>query len=220
MMINFRYEKYKIMILTKMYIKKIELRLIKAFYFSFIFIILISSCKSNLPVIEDFSKENFPLINQSEEKINFPSHFAGKIIVTGYIFTNCPDICPLTINNMRLIQDRLKKEKIKDVEFVSISFDPLQDTPEVLRNFAEIRNLDLQNWQFLTGEKKVIDSLIKKAGVYVIPSDSTVFKDRRKIYYYIHTDRIQLFDKHGRVRKNYTGSKINIEEIINDIKNL
>jgi len=208
------------MVLTKMYIKKIESQLIKTIFFCFIFISLLSSCKNNLPVIEDFSKENFLLINHSEEKINFPSHFKGKIIIVGYIFTNCPDICPLTTNNMRLIQERLKKEKIKDVELISISFDPLQDTPEVLKNFAEIRNLDLQNWQFLTGEKKVIDSLIKKAEVFVMPGDSTVFKDGRKIYYYVHTDRIQLFDKFGRVRKNYVGSKINIEEIINDIKNL
>ncbi|MDH7604935.1 MAG: SCO family protein [Melioribacter sp.] len=203
-----------------MYIKKIESRLIKTICFSFIFIILLSSCNNNLPVIEDFSHENFSLINQSEEKINFPSNFKGKIIIVGYIFTNCPDICPLTTNNMRLIQEKLKKEKINEVELVSISFDPLQDTPEVLKNFAEIRNLDLQNWQFLTGEKKVIDSLIKKAEVFVIPGDSTILKDGRKIYYYIHTDRIQLFDKLGRVRKNYVGSKVNIEEIINDIKNL
>ena len=220
MKMNFRYIKYKITMLTKMLTKNSKMRLIKRIGFYFIFIATITSCKNNLPVIEDFSKENFHLINQSEKKVEFPSQFKGRILIVGYIFTNCPDICPLTTNNMRLIQERLKKEKIDNVELVSISFDPLQDTPEVLRNFAEVRNLDLTNWQFLTGENKVIDSLIKKAGVFVIPSDSTVFKDGRKIYYYVHTDRIQLFDELGRVRKNYAGSKINIEEIINDIKNL
>ncbi len=187
-----------------------------------IILLLISffSCKENLPVIEDFSNEKFILINQSNQKINFPSQFRGKIIVVGYIFTNCPDICPLTTNNMRLIQERLKKDKINNVEFISISFDTKQDSPEVLRSFAEIRNLDLKNWQFAIGDPKTIDSLLKKAEVYVIPGDSTILKSGKKIFYYIHTDRIQLLDKNGKLRKNYTGSKINIDEIVNDIKNL
>lgn len=183
-------------------------------------IALLFSCGEKLPIIENFSKDNYLLINQTNDTIWFPKDFKGKIIIVGYIFTNCPDICPLTTNNMRLIQERLKEEKTNDVQFVSISFDPLQDTPEVLTNFAEIRNLDLHNWQFLTGSKSTIDSLIKKAEVFVIPSDSTILKSGEKIYYYVHTDRIQLFDQYGNIRKNYSGSKINIDEAVEDIKSL
>jgi protein SCO1/2 len=121
---------------------------------------------------------------------------------------------------MRLIQEKVKEEKINNVEFISISFDPDTDTPEVLRKFAEIRNLDLTNWKFLTGPKTIIDSLINKAGVFAVPGDSTVLKSGKTIYYYIHTDRIQLIDKNGMTRKNYLGSKIDIDEIITDIKSL
>lgn len=183
-------------------------------------LIILASCSKKFPVIEDFSKEKFSLLNQDSSNIFFPESFKGKIIVTGYIFTNCPDICPLTTNNMRLIQEKLKKENIQNVQFVSISFDPIEDRPSILKDYTKVRNLDLSNWQFLTGEKKIIDSLIKKAGIVVIPSDSTLLDGRRKIYYYVHTDRIQLFDKEGKVRKNYPGSKINVDEIVNDIKEL
>lgn len=183
-------------------------------------LIFLISCKKEFPVVEDLSKDNYLLIDQSSNSILFPAQYKGKIIVVGYIFTNCPDICPLITNNMRLLQEELKKERLNNVEFVSISFDPLQDSPEVLKNFAEVRNLDLSNWKFLTGKKSTIDSLIKKVEVFVIPSDSTIFKSGKKIYYYVHTDRIQLFDQEGRVRKNYQGSKINIDEIIEDIKSL
>jgi protein SCO1 len=186
----------------------------------FLIIILFSSCKEKFPVIEEFENTQYNLVDQSNQKVVFPDFVKGKIVVINYIFTNCPDICPLSTNNMRLIQERIKKENIKDVQFVSISFDPEFDSPEILRGFAGIRDLDLSNWVFLTGEKSVTDSIIKKAGVMAVPNDSTIFKNGRKIYYYVHTDRIQLIDTDGKIRKNYRGSKINIDEIIMDIKSL
>lgn len=179
---------------------------------------VISACGEKFKVIEDLSKSEFLLVDQSGAKQNFPSMAKGKLAVIGYIFTNCPDICPLTTNNMRMIQEKLKEEKIQNVEFVSISFDPLQDKPETLRKFAEVRNLDLHNWKFLTGEKTIVDSLMNRIGILAVVGDSTVFKDGRKIYYFTHTDRIQLMDEEGKIRKNYKGSDINVAEIVNDIK--
>jgi len=183
-------------------------------------IILFLSCKEKFPVIEEFGNTHYNLVDQNDQKVVFPDFIKGKIVVINYIFTNCPDICPLSTNNMRLIQERIKKENIKNVQFVSISFDPKFDSPGVLRKFAGIRDLDLSNWVFLTGEKSVTDSIIKKVGVLAVPNDSTVFKNGRKIYYYVHTDRIQLIDTDVKIRKNYRGSKINIDEIIMDIKSL
>lgn len=182
--------------------------------------VLLVSCKEKLPVVDDFGGAHYNLVNQKNESVVFPDIVKGKLVLINYIFTNCPDICPLGTNNMRLIQERLKKENTKNVEFISLSFDPEFDTPEVLAKFAAIRNLDLGNWAFLTGGKSVTDAIIKKAGVLAVVGDSTVFKDGRKIYYYIHTDRIQLIDADSRIRKNYKGSEINIDEIINDIKSL
>ncbi|MCL4549495.1 MAG: SCO family protein [Bacteroidetes bacterium] len=183
-------------------------------------LLMLTGCGEKLPVVENFSNNHYHLVNQKGEPVVFPDFVKGKIVVMNFIFTNCPDICPLSTNNMRLIQERLNKEKISNVEFVSLSFDPNNDTPEVLTKFADIRGLDLNNWTFLTGQKSVTDSVIHQANVIAVPNDSTVFKDGRKIYYYIHTDRISLIDAEGRIRKNYIGSKINIDEIINDIKKL
>jgi len=180
----------------------------------------LSSCTEKLPVVDDPGNAQYNLVDQNNRKVVFPELVKGKLVVMNYIFTNCPDICPLSTNNMRLIQERIKKEKINHIEFVSVSFDPLQDSPEVLRKFAGIRNLDLSNWTFLTGEKPMIDSLMRKIGIVAVIGDSTVFKDGRKIYYYIHTDRIQLMDEDGKIRKNYKGSSINVDEILADVKSL
>jgi protein SCO1 len=190
-------------------------------YLLFILLGLLTiSCKNKLPVIDEWGSNKYKLSDQNNKPVIFPEFVKGKLVVMNYIFTHCPDICPINTNNMRLIQERLKKEKITNVEFVSLSFDPLNDTPEVLTKFAEVRKLELSNWEFLTGDKSVTDAIINKAGVIAVPSDSTVFKNGKKIYYYIHTDRISLIDTEGRIRKNYLGSKINIDEIVNDLKTL
>ncbi|MBZ0177908.1 MAG: SCO family protein [Melioribacteraceae bacterium] len=184
-----------------------------------ILLLLFFGCKSKFGVVEDLSNESFTLVNQKNETVKFPDLFKGKVAVVGYIFTNCPDICPLTTNNLRLIQKEINEQKIKNIEFVAISFDPEVDTPEVLKEYAELRNIDESNFTFLTGEKETIETLMKRIGIFAIPNDTTMINEK-EIIFYVHTDRISLFDEQGKIRKNYPGSTINIEEITNDIIDL
>ena len=106
---------------------------------------------------------------------------------------------------------------ISNVEFVAISFDPEVDKPAVLKTYAELRNLDLSNWTFLTGTTENISDLMKEIGILVVPSDTSVV-DQKDVIFYVHTDRISLIDQKSQIRKNYLGSSAKIEEIINDIK--
>ncbi|MGD8778608.1 MAG: SCO family protein [Ignavibacteria bacterium] len=177
-------------------------------------------CGNNLSIEGDFGNKQFDLLTQDGEMIEFPKLIEGNIAIVGYIFTNCPDICPLTTNNMKRLQDKLNEKNINGVEFVSISFDPEVDRPNVLKKYAELRNLDESNWTFLTGEKEDIKRLIKAVNVVAVVGDSTVTPQNEKIYYYVHTDRISLVDKKGNIRKSYIGSNANIEEIFRDVKSL
>ena len=183
-------------------------------------IIILTGCGTDFEIIEDLKNTEYKLIDMDSNNVVFPEIIRDKVAVVGYIFTNCPDICPLTTNNMRLVQEKLKADNIKGVQFVSISFDPDADKPSVLRKFAEIRNLDLSNWNFLTGDKKSISNLLNKTGIIAFVGDSTTFDDGSKTYYYTHTDRIQLIDQNGRIRKNYVGSSADISEIAEDVMKL
>ena len=178
------------------------------------------SCQNSPPVEDNIANESYSLINQDSTAVNYPQIYKGKILVVAYIFTNCPDICPLTTNNMRLVQERIKQEKIKNVQFAAISFDPDNDTPHRLSSYIKLRNFDTSNWTFYTGPKEVIKSLIKRVGVVAIPNDSTVTKDGKKMYFYVHTDRISLYDEDLNLRKKYLGSRVDIEEVVKDIKTL
>jgi len=183
-------------------------------------LLLLISCVEDLPIIENLSKTNYQFLTQDSVTIDFPEFAQGKNVVIGFIFTNCPDICPLTTNNMRIIQEKVKADGISNLEFIALSFDPDTDTPSVLSDYIRIRNLDTSNWTFLTGNKSEIKSLLQQMEVFAMPSDSSITSEGKKYYYYIHTDRITLLDSNGRIRKNYSGSTINIDEILNDIKSL
>ncbi len=183
-------------------------------------LLMLAGCGDNLPVIEDFSGKSYELIDQDSTAVIFPDYAKGKILVTGFIFTNCPDICPLTTNNLRLIQEEVKKEGINGVEFAAISFDPDVDKPHVLKKFAEVRNLDLSNWKFMTGDKETISALMKQAGIMYAPGDSIVTGDGNTIYFYVHTDRISIFDQESKIRANHLGSNADIKKVVDDIKSL
>src|SRR5262244_3677619 len=61
----------------------------------------------------------------------------GKAVVVAFIYTECPDICPMLTQKMVEIQDELGANFGAKVAFVSISLDPEHDTPEVLKDYAQ-----------------------------------------------------------------------------------
>ena len=178
------------------------------------------SCKDNLPLDKDLTKKSYNLINQNDEQIIFPENIKGHITVMGFIYTHCPDICPMTTHNMYLTEKQLKEDEIENVRFVALSFDPERDTPEVLTQFAKVRELDFNTWILLTGDKTTINDLLKRFDVRAIKTDETFNEDGNSEYSMMHTDRISLIDADGILRKNYKGSTLNIEEIIKDIKSI
>lgn len=183
-------------------------------------LILIVSCKDNLPLDKDLTKKSYQLINQESANVTFPDVIKGHITVLGFIYTHCPDICPMTTHNMYLTEKKLKEQGIDDVKFVGISFDPDRDTPEVLTKFAEVREISFKNWMLLTGNKEIIEDLLRRFDVKAIKTDQTVDEEGNPEYSMMHTDRISLVDENGILRKNYKGSTLNLDEIIEDIKTL
>ncbi len=178
------------------------------------------SCKDNLPFDKDLTKKSYLLLNQDSTEVIFPENIVGHITVLGFIYTHCPDICPMTTHNMYLTEKKLKEDRIINVKFVAISFDPDRDTPEVLTKFAEIRDLDFNSWTLLTGEKSTVNELMKRFDVKAIKTDEIIDDEGKPEYSMMHTDRISLIDEKGRLRKNYKGSTLNIEELVNDINSL
>lgn len=200
--------------------QKMKRQTVDYFIIFILFFLVFFGCKKKLPVEDDISGSHFTLLNEDSVQVSFPGYLKGQITVMGFIFTNCPDICPLTTNNMQRLQKKLQEENIAGVSFVSLSFDPKRDRPWVMKQFAEVRGIDFKEWHFLTGEQSVIDSIKRKMHFFAIAADTSYSEEGTPYYFFVHTDRISLIDREGKVRKNYKGSTVNLDEIMQDIKSL
>ena len=79
------------------------------------------------------------------------SDFGDKVVILHFIYANCPDVCPLHSQKIAAIQASINDGSMKDlVQFISITTDPVNDTPDVLRDYADRHGLDPSNWVILT----------------------------------------------------------------------
>lgn len=108
---------------------------------------------------------NVELIDQDGKKVRFfDDLIKGKTVVINFIYTSCPDTCPLETAQLTRVQKIMGDRVGKDVFFYSISIDPAVDTPPVLKQYREKFGA---KWTFLTGDKLEIVQLRKKLGLYI-----------------------------------------------------
>ena len=111
----------------------------------------------------EFSEYTIPdltLINHNAQSVSLQELLAeDKPIVLNFIFTSCPTICPVLTSTFAKLQSSLQTHHPK-VQMISVSIDPEHDTPTVLHDYAEKFKAN-DNWAFITGNTKDIESLQK-----------------------------------------------------------
>ena len=118
------------------------------------------------------------------------SSLRGKVVVISFLYTRCPDICPLTAEHFRVTQDALA-EDADDVVFLAVSTDPANDTPQAVQEFSRDHRLD-DNWHYLIGSRPQLFSVWSAYGIVATPDP-----DAPTI---THTDAVYLIDRQGRER--------------------
>lgn len=176
---------------------------------------LLLACESGPKVIDDLSDKSFNVINQNGESVTFPDDYQGKYVVVGFIYTNCPDICPLVTQNLIKVQKEFNNPD--DIQFLGITFDPKRDTPEVLKNYKGLFNLD-DNFDFLTADSTTISELMDSVRVRSQVSFTQVREDDKEVYFMNHSDKIMVLDKKSRVIFEYGGSMTPVNYIVEDLK--
>ncbi|HEX6829630.1 MAG TPA: SCO family protein [Burkholderiales bacterium] len=107
------------------------------------------------------------LVTQDGKKVRFYSDvLEGRIVLINTIYTNCQDACPLITQKLNEVRAQLGDSFGSKVYFVTISSDPVRDTPKALREFARKQNADPPGWTYLTGPKKNVDLVLKKLGQF------------------------------------------------------
>src|SRR5215467_7806002 len=107
---------------------------------------------------------NLPVVTQDGKTLKFYDDvIKGKIVLISFIYTNCPDICPLTTARLVQVEDQLGDIVGRDIFFVSMTVDPERDTPERLKEFATAFDVG-PGWLFLTGKPEDIRAINYKLG--------------------------------------------------------
>lgn len=110
---------------------------------------------------------NVPLITHEGKTVRFfDDLIKDKVVAINFIFTSCPDSCPLETSRLRRVQKLLGDRVGQDVFMYSVTIDPETDTPEVLNDYAKKFRAG-PGWLFLTGKEADITLIRKKLGIYI-----------------------------------------------------
>lgn len=147
---------------------------------------------------------NFSLTNQLGETVTLDK-YANKIIIADFFFTHCPTICPpLTMNMKRLQRSITNARRVGDktnhnVQFVSFSIDPERDSVPRLKNWADRFQINPEQWDLLTGDKKTIYDLALNDMKLAVVDGKGIDTS------FIHTDHFVLIDNSRNIRGYYHG---------------
>lgn len=110
---------------------------------------------------------NVELIDQDGQRLKFYDDvLKDNVVVISFIFTNCQGACPLMTRNLTMIRDMLPDTARGEINFVSISLDPVRDTPSAMKEFAQTHNADQDGWLFLTGKPENVNLVTQRLGTY------------------------------------------------------
>ena len=106
------------------------------------------------------------------------NNFRGQALAVTFFYTRCPlpDYCPRLSKNFQEASQKLEAMTNAPMNwhFISVSFDPEFDTPEVLRNYGDSYHYDPAHWSFLTGPPDKIAELARAAGVEYTADGGTI----------------------------------------------
>lgn len=153
---------------------------------------------------------------------------AGKVLLVGFIYTSCDDICPVVTAQMKGLQAELQKaDLLGPVQLLSISVDPEVDTPDRLAAYALQFQADTTSWRFLTGDpdhvrKVVVDGFL--LGINKLPAQGGGHAGHagagQTDYRVEHSGRIALVDPQGQIRAYYEGVELDLAKVVADARAL
>tara|TARA_B100001029_G_scaffold167542_1_gene160828 strand:- start:247 stop:774 length:528 start_codon:yes stop_codon:yes gene_type:complete len=109
----------------------------------------------------NFQGSEFSLQDVNDEVITQTS-FEGPLTAIFFGFTNCPDICPMTLNNLDLVINKLSEKQKAKFKVFFVSIDPERDSPEIIKEYLN----SFENKMFgITGDPKKIFLMSQSWGV-------------------------------------------------------
>jgi protein SCO1/2 len=135
----------------------------------------------------------------------------GKVVLFNFIFTSCPNVCPVQTQALAEVQRKVSPQNRDRVRFVSVSIDPEHDRPAVLRSFASRFGVDFSRWTFVTGGTADIDQLADRL---------RLFAQNKERLPENHGTTLWLMDGQGRLMQRYAGDPPEVSRLVSELDSL
>ncbi len=140
-----------------------------------------------------------------------------KVVVLHFVYTHCPDVCPLHAEKIAEVQRMVNAAPMRDqVRFITITTDTERDTPDIMRDYGPAHGLDPINWKFLTSgpvRPEETRRLAEGFGHRFTPTDDGM---------QMHGIVTHVIDREGRLRANFHGldfDPVNLVVFVNALVN-
>jgi protein SCO1/2 len=149
---------------------------------------------------------DFTLTDQEGKRVRL-GDLRGKIVLLTFLYTQCPDVCPLMAENLNAALRELDPAQRGDVRVLAVSVDPRHDTPATVRGYVKVHRL-LPEFRYLIGSERALTKVWEKYQVQVDPQDLDLVD---------HTAYTLLIDREGRGRVLYP-SDFTSDDILQDLR--
>jgi protein SCO1 len=153
----------------------------------------------------------FDLTTQDDKRLRL-ADLRGKVLLVSFIFTTCNGSCPATTARMGTVSRELQRQglfKGDRVHLVSITLDPKRDTPDALRRYRKLYDVESDHWSFLTGKVETVNKVLAAWGMWAKPAANGQLD---------HPSRIYLVDGKGRIREVYSLAFFKPAWVIEDVR--
>lgn len=139
--------------------------------------------------------------------------FRDKTVVFNLFFSSCPTVCPRATQALSEVQRGLSPALKERVQFVSLSVDPENDSPEVMRKFALASGVQSSGWSFVRTSAPATRALTQQLEAFQDPAKAQAEPSG-------HTTAVYLFDGAGRLMQRYAGSPLDVARLGREIEQL
>lgn len=136
----------------------------------------------------------------------------GRLVLVNFVFTGCSTVCPVQTRALAEMQRQLPPALRPRVHLLSVSLDPLQDTPQALKGFATRMGADLAGWTFVTGRPQDIERLAHTLRLFR-PEPGVRKPDD-------HSTALWLIDAKGDMRMRYGGNPPDVPRLLRELATL
>jgi protein SCO1/2 len=178
--------------------------------------LLVLGCSSrsvqDIPVLAQLP--DFALVDQDAQSFSRES-MAGKLWVSAFVFTHCRSTCPRLTAHMKGLQARLSD--VPSFHLLSVSVDPRNDTPDVIKAYMSKNELEESNWRFVTGEEAAIRRLVIDGFRLALGDENAQAAGADDV---MHSNAFVLVDEQARVRGYYRANNDGIADLERDLRAL